>query len=132
MRRLRWPALGLLAVLIIGLLAAAATHPLGARFALGMWPVPNGTPWSYQLESGFIPALTVVGLSTLIAGAWRHLNCHTDSCARIGRFPVAGGAFKVCSKHHREITGHPSKLTIDVLRAAHRVHLENQNRITPP
>jgi hypothetical protein len=131
MSRLRWLVLAVLAGLVIWLIVTVVLHPFGGRFAVGVWPVPNGTPWTYQLESGFVPALTVVGLSTLLGGAWRHLNCHTDRCVRMGRFPVAGGAFKVCRKHHQEITGH-SRLTLDVLRAAHRLHLDALKRTPAP
>jgi hypothetical protein len=111
-----------LIILVSGLITTVVLHPYGGRFALGIWPVPNGTPWTYQLESGFVPALTVISLLSLIGGAWRHINCHTDGCARIGRFPVAGGMFKVCRRHHRDITGHHGKLTLETLQVAHRLH----------
>jgi hypothetical protein len=77
-----------------------AAHPYGDRFAVGIWPVPAGTPWSYQLLSGFIPALTAFSLVTLIAGAWHHVNCHQPKCLRIGKHKVSGTPW--CGKHHLE------------------------------
>lgn len=77
-----------------------AVHPYAARFAIGIWPVPPGTPWSYQLWSGFIPALTVLSLfGGVFSLYWRH-TCHVDNCPRLARYPVAGGQFSVCRKHH--------------------------------
>lgn len=76
---------------------SAAFHPLGWRFAFGDYPVPSGTPWTYQLESGFIPALTVLSLASLLAGAWHHVNCHETRCWRIGRHKVDGTPW--CNRH---------------------------------
>jgi hypothetical protein len=92
--RLPWLAVPVLA--LFGWFIGA--HPYGGRFALGIWPVPAGTPWTYQLESGFIPALTVVGLVTLITGAWHHVNCHSDGCWRLGKHKVDGTPW--CNRHH--------------------------------
>ena len=94
--RLRWLLLPVAALLSwVG--AYMAAHPYGDRFALGIWPVPNGTPWPYQLESGFIPALTAFSLVTLIAGAFHHVNCHEPACWRIGKHKVDGSPW--CSRH---------------------------------
>lgn len=78
----------------------ALTHPYGTRFAIGIWPVPPGTPWSYQLESGFVPALTVLTLLGAVAGAWHHVNCHKDGCWRTGKHKVDGTPW--CSRHQHE------------------------------
>jgi hypothetical protein len=123
MRTIRW-------LLPAAALAAAAVlitfHPHGARFAIGTWPVPAGTPWTYQLESGFIPALTVLSLATLIAGAWHRVSCHRDGCARIGRFPVAGGLYKVCRKDHPDPAVRGG-LQPHHLLAAHEAHLRHRD-----
>lgn len=99
-------------------------HGWGWLYGLGVHPYPesSSTPWTYQLLSGLVPALTVLSLLTFLATAFRHLNCHTAGCYRLGKFPVVGGQFKVCRKHHREITGHPDKLTVDALRELHLAH----------
>jgi hypothetical protein len=66
-------------------------HPWGWLFAIGVHPYPAPqTPWTYQLLSGFLPALTVVTLLSLVAGAWRHVNCHQPGCPRFGRHKVSG------------------------------------------
>jgi len=83
------------------LLAAAGTymaaHPYGDRAAIGIWPVPQGTPWEYQLWSGFIPALTVLGLLGSVASLYHLRNCHKDSCWRIGKHRVNGTPW--CNRH---------------------------------
>jgi hypothetical protein len=97
MSRARWLALPV--VTVLGWAADYMyAHPYGDRFAIGIWPVPQGTPWTYQLESGFVPALTVVSLVTLLGGAWHHVNCHQSGCARIGKHKVDGTPW--CSLHH--------------------------------
>lgn len=90
---------------LLGLWVAALTwlavdHPYGLRFAMGIWPVPPGTPWTYQLESGFIPALTVLTLLSLVSGAWHHVNCHHRWCPRTGKHKVNGTPW--CSLHQGE------------------------------
>lgn len=93
----RFVARGIILGLVTLVVWDAFTHWLAWRFAAGDWPVPQGTPWTYQLESGFIPALTVVGLYTLIVGAWHHLNCHEDRCWSIGKHKVDGTPY--CTAH---------------------------------
>lgn len=75
-------------------------HPYGLRFAMGIWPVPQGTPWTYQLESGFIPALTVLTLLSLVSGAWQHVNCHHHWCPRTGKHKINGTPW--CDRHQGE------------------------------
>jgi hypothetical protein len=81
---------------------------------MGIWPVPDGTPWTYQFLSGFLPALTVVSLVTLVAGAWHHVNCHADRCWRIGKHKVDGTPW--CSRHHEEARRQTAQqATLDVI-----------------
>lgn len=51
----------------------------------------------YQLWSGFVPALAIC---SLLASAWRRVNCHVQGCLRIARYPVDGTDFRVCYRHH--------------------------------
>jgi hypothetical protein len=90
-----------------------AAHPFGLRFAMGIWPVPDGTPWTYQLESGFIPALTVLSLLTLVSGAWQHVNCHHHWCLRTGKHKINGTPW--CDKHHQE--ARPERSDNEILRS---------------
>lgn len=90
------------------------------------------TGQSYAFFSGIGPFLiTSIGISTIISGLWHHLNCHTDGCPRIVRHKVAGGEYGVCSKHWREINGHPAdhKFTIAHLREHHHAHLRATGRM---
>lgn len=93
MFRVRYAAVLALA----GLAAECATHPLGARFAIGMWPIPAGTPWTYQLLSGFVPALTVLTLLGSVLSLYHLHNCHEDRCWRLGKHRVNGTPW--CGRH---------------------------------
>lgn len=105
-------ALCFLAVFLV--VWSAATHWLAWRFGMGIWPVPNGTPWPYQLESGFIPALTAASLVTLVAGAWHHVNCHAGGCWRIGKHKVDGTPW--CSRHHEAALANSlQQVTLDTI-----------------
>jgi hypothetical protein len=76
---------------------SAVTHWLAWRFGMGISPVPQGTGWPYQLESGFVPALTVLSLLTAIIGTYHLHNCHKDGCWRIGKHKINGTPW--CSRH---------------------------------
>jgi hypothetical protein len=84
----------LLLVIEIGL------HPLAAAFGIGVYPAPSGTPWTYQLESGFLPSLTVITLVSIFSGAWHHVNCHHPHCWRIGKHKINGTPW--CNTHQDE------------------------------
>lgn len=74
----------------------------------------------YAFYSGFGTwILAAAGYTGIIITLVHHLNCHVDGCLRVGKFPVADGQYKVCGKHHREVTGHPKKLTVDFLHHLH-------------
>lgn len=76
---------------------AGLDHPYGLRFAMGIWPVPAGTPWTYQLESGFVPALTVLTLLSALFSLYHLHNCHQDGCWRLGKHRVNGTPY---CRHH--------------------------------
>lgn len=95
------------------LLYAAIWHTWGLLFGLGVHPYPAGTPWTYQLWSGFVPALTVLSLLGTIAGAYHLNNCHHKGCPRLGKHKIGGTPW--CSRHQHE--GRPERSVIDVLEA---------------
>lgn len=53
-------------------------------------PVVFGTSLSEVLQDA--------GLITLIAGAYRHIECRQDGCHRLGRF--THGHLRLCAVHH--------------------------------
>lgn len=86
---------------------SAISHPWAWAFGFGVHPYPGPqTPWTYQLYSGFLPALTVLSLVTLVAGAWHHINCHVSRCLRVGRHRIGGTPY--CNRHQEQarITEH--------------------------
>lgn len=72
-------------------------HPDGARFSIGIWPVPQGTPWTYQLLSGFVAALAILSLAGSIIGAYHLHNCHQRGCPRLGKHKISGTPW--CTRH---------------------------------
>jgi hypothetical protein len=92
----------LLLAILTGLALWIALYPADWQNWLGFSKAAyftNGQ--NYAFTSGPGPMfLTTAGMSTIIVGGWHHLNCHVYKCMRVARFPVAGGQYKVCRKHH--------------------------------
>ena len=89
MRRFFWLA----AVCLFALAAwSVAYHPWGWLYAVGVHPYPasSSTPWTYQMWSGIIPALTIVSLLGSLGAAYHLHNCHEDGCWRLGKHRVSG------------------------------------------
>lgn len=106
-------------VIFLTCLGLIAWHPWGAAYAIGVHPYPAGTPWTYQLWSGFLPALAIVSVFSGVTAHFRMINCHVHGCWRLGRFQMAGGQFKVCHRHSH----HPEKITHAYVLAMHEEHL---------
>lgn len=73
----------------------------------------------YDAWSGCIPALLTS--TTIAAAAWavlRKHSCHVHACFRVGRFPVAGGQYVVCAKHHPDLP----EMTEELIREAHAAY----------
>lgn len=86
---------------------------------------------NYAFASGPGPMILTASLgSTVIAGLWHHLNCHTAGCPRIVRHKISGGEYGVCARCWRQIHGVPAghKFTIEHLRAHHQAHLKASGR----
>lgn len=92
----------LLALAVAALGAAAwsvVAHPWGWLYAFGVHPYPasSSTPWTYQMWSGIIPALTVLTLIGAVISLYHVHNCHQDGCWRIGKHRVGGTPW--CNRH---------------------------------
>lgn len=68
-------------------------------YALGVWPAPAGTPWTYQLWSGFVPALAVLAMA---GGLYHKFKCHEDGCWRVQRHRHRESGDHLCRRHHRQ------------------------------
>ena len=108
--------------LALALAAAAAwsmiVHPWGWAFGIGVHPYPasSSTPWTYQLYSGFLPALTVLTLLGSVASLWHLHNCHQDGCWLLGKHRVDGTPW--CSRHEAHARTRSSSATLDDVVAA--------------
>lgn len=92
--------LACLGVALSGLaLWSAVSHPWGWLYGFGVHPYPesSSTPWTYQMWSGIIPALTILTLFGSLGGAYHLHNCAAERCWRIGKHKVAGTPW--CSRH---------------------------------
>lgn len=115
--RLRWFVL----LAAAGLAVWIALYPDDWQFWLGFnQKAYFTTGQNYAFFSGFgAMMMTALGLSTIIVTMIRHFNCHVRGCPRMGKFPVADGQYKVCRKHHGEVTGHPHHLSVEFLHHLH-------------
>jgi hypothetical protein len=80
---------------------AAIWHTWGFLYGLGVHPYPasSSTPWTYQMWSGIVPALTVISLLGSLGAAYHLHNCHYESCWRLGKHRVGGTPW--CNRHLR-------------------------------
>lgn len=101
---MRRPAGIALVAAVAGIAAwSIAFHPWAWLYGLGVHPYPasSGTPWTYQLWSGFMPALTVLTLFGSVLSLWRLHNCHHEGCWRLGKHKIDGTPW--CSRHQERI-----------------------------
>jgi hypothetical protein len=115
-RRLAVPSL---ITAVIAAAWSAIAHPWGWLFAIGVHPYPAGTPWTYQLLSGFVASMAVLSVLAALYGWYRSANCKWERCPRIGHFKDSRGV-PWCWKHHPDHEG--QKPTGAFL---HRLHHEN-------
>lgn len=118
-RRLLLVAVGLLAgaALLIALAVGFTesmiflTGALDLHHALG---IDTQASQNYDFTSGSGPMIvSAIGFSGAGLSYWRHVNCHTDGCPRIGRYPVEGTPYKVCKACHPTV---PDQVTVEHLR----------------
>lgn len=77
----------------------------------------------YLFWSGFFAVL--VFSAGLGGNAWiaaRKHNCHQHRCWRIGRYPVAGGTYTVCRRHHPDQAIREQGVRAHHIRVAHDAH----------
>lgn len=121
---------GLVLALIVAFTVVTALHYGQARswaaVHTGSSNLTGVTP-NYNFWSGFGSDLgeyvIVAGVGTGLYHAARRRNCHAHGCWRIGNLPVGDPPYRVCKKHHFEITG--SKPTIARLKQHHQVQRNN-------
>jgi hypothetical protein len=83
----------------------------------------------YGFWSGFggaIPDFLILGS---IITVYRHHNCHVKGCWRLGR-SVEGTPYIACPMHHPAHEGNQRSVSEDVIKLAHRAHLEHAGIVT--
>jgi hypothetical protein len=85
--------------------------------------------YCYWSGFGSVFPWVLLGLGGIFTGLivhWRHINCHTPGCWRVGRYPAAGGDFKLCGHCHPDWKGkHPS---LEHILARHETHKSTTGR----
>lgn len=88
----------------------------------------EGGTW-YGFWSGFggsIPDFLILGS---IITVYRHHNCHVKGCLRLGK-PVEGTPYLACPVHHPAHHGDKRSVTEEVIRLAHKAHLDVEGQST--
>jgi hypothetical protein len=88
----------------------------GADAEAGTW---------YGFWSGFggsIPDFLILGS---IATIYRHHNCHVKGCFRLGK-AVEGTPYIACPTHHPDHEGNKRSVSEDIIKLAHKAHLERE------
>jgi hypothetical protein len=64
-------------------------------------------------------------IPSAIIAAWYHHTCHDSPwCLRHGRYPAAGGLFRLCRHHHPDLMGQrPHRELIHRLDREHKARL---------
>lgn len=85
----------------------------------------------YGFWSGFggaIPDFLILGS---IITVYRHHNCHVKGCWRLGK-QVEGTPYLACPMHHPAHEGNRRSVSWDVIKQAHKAHLEHEGIVAPP
>lgn len=84
--------------------------------------VDNVSGHAYAWWSGAGSDIGELAIIGAVIGTWRRVNCHVKGCFRVARYPIAGGQYKVCGKHHPDHKVRSGQMTAEVLHRAHRDH----------
>lgn len=124
----RWLLLGTLLIVAVGLWWYyggqhwAAIHT-GTCPEVGLCTAGAGAWYGFWSGFGSVFPWVLISSGSFFAGLWvavRAVNCHEKGCPRVGRYPIAGGRFKYCGKHHPDWVGkHPPR---DLILHLHHVH----------
>lgn len=99
-------------------------HFLGVDYG-----VPYGHWIWYNFWSGVGGSFLVGALVYTLAWYARH-TCHdSPRCLRYGRYPAAGGLFRLCRHHHPDLRGQRPRR--DLIARLHREHQEHGSAPPP-
>lgn len=99
-------------------------HLMGVDYGL-----PYGHWGWYNFWSG-IAGSFLIGAVAWFLGWYIHHTCHDSRrCLRLGRYPAAGGLFRLCRHHHPDLRGQrPHR---ELIARLHREHLERGSAPPP-
>lgn len=91
------------------------------QFFFGFRPGDGNGP-HYLFWSGAGSDISELAINGAVLAGLHRVNCHVKGCPRLARYPIAGGQFKVCAKHHPDHHVRARRLTVALLHQAHRDH----------
>lgn len=95
--------------------ACVLIHGTGSDYS---GPYCHVVPYSFW--SG-VAGSFVVNIITFVLVFYVHGTCHDSRwCLRWGKYPAAGGLFKLCGKHHPDIPGRRPRR--DLIHHLHRAN----------
>jgi hypothetical protein len=81
----------------------------------------------YGFWSGFAGGVRVFEWVVIGGLLYWHHTCHASPwCLRWGKYPAAGGVFRLCHAHHPDLQGGRPRL--ELIHRLHREHLERTSR----
>jgi hypothetical protein len=96
-------------------------HVTGCDYGL-----PYGRFGFYNFWSG-VAGSFLVNMIAVFALFYYHRTCQDHPlCLRWGKYPAAGGLFKVCHRHHPDLQG--TRPHRELIHRLHREHLDRQAR----
>jgi hypothetical protein len=88
--------------------------------------IPGTGPW-YGFWSGFGGSVPDIAIITGASAWYLNHTCHDHpTCLRWGKYPAAGGLFKLCRHHHPDMKG--NKPDREMIHRLHREHLDRISR----
>jgi hypothetical protein len=85
----------------------------------------NESGTAYGLMSGIGGSVPDVMIPVAMAGWWWRGTCHHSwRCLRWGKYPAAGGTFRLCRVHHPDLAG--QKPHRELIARLHREHQERR------
>lgn len=116
--RLRW--MTLLALVLLALACVTWWPHIRNEFFVIAGNRNEAGGW-YGYWSGQAGGLRVFEWPVIIGLLYWHHTCHESPwCLRWGKYPAAGGLFKLCAFHHPDLQG--ARPHHDLIRRLHREH----------
>ena len=137
MRRPLW-FLGIVILVVVVAVTVQYYHAYQPWVAIHTGSLNNSsTPPNYNYWSGFGSVFPwelglFASVGAFLITHYRLNNCHIEKCVRLGKYPAAGGHYKVCRKHHPDSHVRNKRVTFEHVQYAHALHLLRTGMVKLP